>query len=164
MSNWQDYYIAIVITIIALIKIVELFINNFSILMKSSPKPIPKENKYKEVMDDLMNIIHYKCLMANRRILQPLVDKALNSKPLINDKIVNKLSVQITQEVLEEMSEDYKKKLLTIYNPDKLEDIILELVYNTVTEMALEINKKSIRELKFIKTFKSFTKNDIDSE
>ena len=80
-----------------------------------------------------------------------------------NDKIVNAVSIQVTKEIIEELSEEYLSKLYSIYKKEKVEDIILELVYNTVTEMALDINKTSIKQMNIGKTFKEFTKNDIDS-
>lgn len=149
-----------------IIPIVFIIINNilWVIAYRRKKTVISKPSSYKEITDDLMQIINYKCFVARRRVLQPLVDKALKNTPLINDSIVNKLTVQITKELLDELSPEYLKKLKSIYKEEVLEDILLELVYNVITEMSRDINKKSIKKMNRINVFKSFTKNDIDSE
>lgn len=151
------------------IAIIAIIINNITwfLLYKFKKPKVKSINKnevtFKQVQEDLMNMIHYKCYIANQRVLQPLVDKAHKNTPLINDKIVNNVTVQITKEILNEISEDYKEKLLKIYNEENFEEVILDLVYNVVTEMSMSINKRSIKKLYRKSTFKSFTKNDIDS-
>lgn len=125
-------------------------------------KPIKTEIAYKTIMDELTQIVQYKCMIAYRRALQPIVDKAINTTPLLNDKIVNELSIQITKEIFDEMAESYLNKLYSIYKREKIEDIVLELVYNTITEMALDINKNTIQKMNIKKSFNSFSKGDID--
>lgn len=155
-----NFYIAVILTLIAVLLIFENFLT-----IKNSKGNL-KNNKiqlnYQQLMDDLMKIIQYKCMIAYRRILKPLVDKSLKGKPLLNDKIVNAVSIQVTKEIMDELSDDYFNKLYSVYKKEKIEDIILELVYNTVTEMALTINKGSIKQMNLSKTFSSFTKNDFD--
>lgn len=149
------FYIALILTIIC----IELL---YKLKTNKNVKIANKDLTYKTIMEELSQIVQYKCTIAYRRALQPIVDKALNTTPLLNDKIVNELSIQITKEIFDEMSEGYLNKLYSIYKREKIEEIILELVYNTITEMALEINKTTIQKMNIQKSFKNITKGDID--
>ena len=156
-------YTAVIFTIIGLTLLVLLFfyiLKNFSV-NKNINNNITAST-FQKTMEDLDRIIQRKCSIAYRRALEPLVNKSLKNKPLINDKIVNELTIQITKEILEEMSDSYRKKLEDIYKEDILNDVILEQVYNTITEMSMAINKKSINKMNLITRFKNMTKNDFD--
>lgn len=156
-------YTAVIFTIIGLTLLVLLFfyiLKNFSV-NKNINNNITAST-FQKTMEDLDRIIQRKCSIAYRRALEPLVNKSLKNKPLINDKIVNELTIQITKEILEEMSDSYRKKLEDIYKEDILNDVILEQVYNTITEMSMVINKKSINKMNLITRFKNMTKNDFD--
>lgn len=133
-------------------------------LYKKKPKikQITNDITIKQVQEDLMNIINYKCFVAKQRILQPLIDKGINHKPLINDKLVNSITIQIVKELINELSDDYKAKLSKIYSEDSLEDVLLELVYNVITEMSLNINKRTIKKLNVKNTFNNIIKKDFD--
>jgi len=158
-------YTRVVLTIIALSLIVQLFFSLWQIFLLN--KTVKNENTtlsstFQKTIDDLDKLIQRKCYVAYRRALEPYVNKALKNRPLINDTVVNNISIQITKEVLEEMSESYRAKLEEIYNAEKLDDIILELVYNTVTEMAMNINKTSINKMNLISRFGSISRTDFD--
>lgn len=155
-------YTAVIFTIIGLTLLVLLFfyiLKNFSVNKNINNITA---STFQKTMEDLDRIIQRKCSIAYRRALEPLVNKSLKNKPLINDKIVNELTIQITKEILEEMSDSYRKKLEDIYKEDILNDVILEQVYNTITEMSMAINKKSINKMNLITRFKNMTKNDFD--
>lgn len=157
-------YTAVIFTIIGLTLLVLLFfyiLKNFSVNKNINNNNITAST-FQKTMEDLDRIIQRKCSIAYRRALEPLVNKSLKNKPLINDKIVNELTIQITKEILEEMSDSYRKKLEDIYKEDILNDVILEQVYNTITEMSMVINKKSINKMNLITRFKNMTKNDFD--
>lgn len=159
-------YSAVGITIIALSNIVQLFFSLYSInFMKKNTDEsnTTTELSYQKIMEDLDKMIQRKCYTAYRRVLQPYVSKALKNKPLINDKVVNDITIQLTKEILTEMSNDYREKLESIYKAEQLDDIILELVYNTVTEMAMKINKDSIDRMNFINNIGSINKRDFDN-
>lgn len=159
-------YSAVGITIIALSNIVQLFFSLYSInFMKNNANEsnTTAELSYQKIMEDLDKMIQRKCYTAYRRVLQPYVNKALKNKPLINDKVVNDITIQLTKEILTEMSNDYREKLESIYKAEQLNDIILELVYNTVTEMAMKINKDSIDRMNFINNIGSINKHDFDN-
>lgn len=157
-------YTAVIFTIIGLTLLVLLFfyiLKNFSVNKNINNNNITAST-FQKTMEDLDRIIQRKCSIAYRRALEPLVNKSLKNKPLINDKIVNELTIQITKEILEEMSDSYRKKLEDIYKENILNDVILEQVYNTITEMSMVINKKSINKMNLITRFKNMTKNDFD--
>lgn len=158
-----DYlrYTAVVFTIIALTLLVLLFFAFYFLFSKKQSITNTTANStFQKTIEDLDRIIQRKCMTAYRRALEPYVNKALKNRPLINDKVVNELSIQITKEIIEEMSDSYREKLEDIYNADRLDDIILELVYNTVTEMSMVINKKSINKMNIVNSFKSLNTND----
>lgn len=159
-------YSAVVITIIGLSLITLLFFYLFNFFNRKNTAAIKMkdDNSFEVIMKDLDYIIQRKCSTAYRRALKPFVNKALKNKPLINDDIVNKISLQITKEILEEMSESYRLKLESIYNKDMINDIILELVYNTVTEMSMTINKTSINKMKFVNNLGTISSTDFDIE
>jgi hypothetical protein len=159
-------YTAVIFTIIALILLVQLFFSLYRIIFRNNGQSNITANNstYQKIMEDLDKIVQRKCYTAYRRALQPYVNKALKNKPLINDKVVNEISIQITKELFEELSNEYLQKLYAIYKEEKVEDIILELVYNTVTEMAMNINKNSINKMNFINRIGTIQKNDFDSE
>jgi len=154
-------------TLLCCISFIIIVLNNLIWILiyrkKNKKLVMPITNKFEDIQNDLMKIINYKCYIAYQRVLQPLVDKSIKGTPLINDKIVNKITLEITKEILDEMSLDYLNKLKSIYNKDKMEDVLLELVYNTITEMSLSINKRSIKKMNRINIIKSFTTRDIDS-
>lgn len=165
MIIMTEPYTRVVLTIIALSLIVQLFFSLWQIFLLN--KTVKNENTtlsstFQKTIDDLDKLIQRKCYVAYRRALEPYVNKALKNRPLINDTVVNNISIQITKEVLEEMSESYRAKLEEIYNAEKLDDIILELVYNTVTEMAMNINKTSINKMNLISRFGSISRTDFD--
>jgi len=165
MTELYMRYTAVVFSVIALASIVRLFFNLYQIFLLN--KNIKEENTttvstFQKTIEDLDKLIQRKCYVAYRRALEPYVNKALKNRPLINDTVVNNISVQITKEILEEMSENYRSKLEEIYNAEKLDDIILELVYNTVTEMAMNINKSSINKMNFISRIGSINRTDFD--
>jgi len=149
---------SVILIIVVLVLLAQLFfsykIANFLVSFIEKDDKSMAELNYQKIIDDLDKIVTRKCYTAYRRVLQPYVSKALKNKPLINDKVVNDITLQITTEILEEMSDDYKQKLLLVYKEDLLEDIILEMVYNTVTEMSLTINKNSIKSMNFVKTMR----------
>lgn len=118
---------------------------------------------FSKTFDDLMIIINYKAYIAYQKILVPLIEKSINSYSLINDKIVNKLAIQITEEIISELSEPYKEKLMAVYKEEKINDVILELVYNSITEMSLEINKKTIKKMHYkgLNSFRNIEKKDM---
>lgn len=159
-------YVAVVLTIIGLSNIVLLFFYLFKYFNRKNNATVSinndATNSFEGIMKDLDYIVQRKCSTAYRRALKPFVNKALKNKPLINDDIVNKVSLQITKEILEEMSETYREKLESIYKSDRINDIILELVYNTVTEMAMSINKTSINKMKFANNLGTISSTDFD--
>jgi peroxiredoxin family protein len=159
-------YSAVVLTIIALNHLVQLFFSFYGInFMKKNVKEnsSTSEINYQKIMEDLDKLIQRKCFTAYRRALQPYVSKALKNRPLINDKVVNEITIQLTNEILNEMSDAYKSKLEIIYKAELIKDIILELVYNTVTEMAMKINKDSIDKMNFINNIGSINRRDFDN-
>lgn len=163
MTELQAIYNSVLLTVIALTLLVLLF---FCVCLYFSDKTknnsSKTESSYQKTMEDLDRLIQRKCAVSYRRALEPYVNKALKNKPLINDKVVNEISVIITKDILTEMSDEYRNKLEHIYNAEILNDIILELVYNTVTEMAMSINKTSIKKMNFTRSIGSITKNDLD--
>lgn len=144
--------ISLIVSNILLIKIIKH--------MNQVKSPIIN-NTYKQLTDELMSIVTQKAYIANQRIMQPLVDKAIDGRPMINDKVVNRVSALVTKEILDEMSPEYFKKITSIYNQDKIEDIILELVYNVVTEMALTINRSTIKRMHQRKRFRSVSEQNL---
>jgi len=159
-------YSAVAITIIALVNLVQLFFSFYGInFMKknANENSSTSEINFQKIMEDLDKLVQRKCFTAYRRVLQPYVSKALKNRPLINDKVVNEITIQLTKEILTEMSDAYRSKLEIIYKAELIEDIILELVYNTVTEMAMKINKDSIDKMNFINNIGSINKRDFDN-
>lgn len=163
MTAWYEKYVAVALTIVALSMIVQLFFSLYLIISNKTKanESTASTNNFQKIMEDLDKLIQRKCFTAYRRVLQPYVSKALKSTPLINDKVVNDITLLLSKEILSEMSDNYKAKLLEIYNEEKLEEIIVELVYNTVTEMALSINKNTIHKNNFITNFNTVNKNDV---
>lgn len=160
-------YISIVITIISISCLTQLFFSLYQIIYKKNNQIIGTNNStnsnFQKIMEDLDKLVQRKCYNAYMRVLKPYVSKSLKNKPLINDKVVNEISITITKEILDEMSISYRNKLEEIYNKDKLDDIILELVYNIVTEMAMNINKDTINKMNWYKNFNNISKNDFDN-
>lgn len=155
----------IMVILFAIYFIVTTFI---IIKQNSSNKKLPNtvvnnDLTFSKTFDDLMIIINYKAYIAYQKILVPLIEKSINSYSLINDKIVNKLAIQITEEIISELSEPYKEKLMAVYKEEKINDVILELVYNSITEMSLEINKKTIKKMHYkgLNSFRNIEKKDI---
>lgn len=100
----------------------------------------------KEVMDDLNYLINYKCNNALQKILIPFKNKKLgNSDSLISDEVLNEITTQISKEIISELSLGYKKKLCLILEENILEDVILSLVYDNLSNIVIQLNKDSIK-------------------
>lgn len=149
-------YTILILIEITLLSLLIVYIRN------NSKKQSNINSDYTKMIAELDSLVQRKCYTAYKRALQPYVDKALKNKPLINDDVVKNITLSITKEILAEMSEAYIAKLKAIYKEEILEDIILELVYNTITEMSLSINKTSLKKMTFFRGFNTINKNDFD--
>lgn len=166
MAERYYMYISVMLTVIALTMLVLSFFqiynffSNKEIVSMTDKKPV--EGSFQKIIDDLDKLVQRKCYTYYKKALEPYVNKRLKTRPLINDDLVNKISVSVTADILEEMSDDYREKLTSIYKEEMLNDVILKLVYDTVTEMSMSINKKTIKKTTFAKSFESISKTDFD--
>jgi hypothetical protein len=144
MNSNQILFIEINLLIASLASIISIVSSILSLFRK--PKQTSQViNIYESIEKEINAIIMNKCRVAYEKIIEPLIVKPLHGIQLVNDSVVNKITLQITNEILEELSEDYLEKLFKIYKSEKIKDILLEKVYNEVTRLSLQINKEALR-------------------
>ena len=148
MNSNQILFIEINLLIASLASIISI-VSSILSLFRKHKQTSQVINIYESIEKEINAIIMNKCRVAYEKIIEPLIVKPLHGIQLVNDSVVNKITLQITNEILEELSEDYLEKLFKIYKSEKIKDILLEKVYNEVTRLSLQINKEALRKRKF---------------
>lgn len=102
------------------------------------------------IIDDLIQIINRECqkvfdtgfVFIAARHAGSLEHSLLNNPmKVITDEIVDRATMEITEKIIDDLSDNYRERLYMVINPINLEEYILEEVYHLVFEEAIRINR-----------------------
>jgi len=147
----MDIYLIIMIIIIVL-NIICIIINIFMDRKEKNEKnyipPIISNVTIEEILKDLDTLIKYKCENLYQKVLLPLKNKTLgNSDTIITDEILDSLTLETSKEIIDQLSDNYKEKIYLVIKEEKFEEFIVNLVYDKISNIVIQMNKESVRKI-----------------
>lgn len=147
----MDIYLIIMITIIILniiCIIINIFMNRKEKNEKNYIPPIISNVTIEEILKDLDTLIKYKCENLYQKVLLPLKNKTLgNSDTIITDEILDSLTLETSKEIIDQLSDNYKEKIYLVIKEEKFEEFIVNLVYDKISNIVIQMNKESVRKI-----------------
>ena len=105
------------------------------------------------IIDDLIQIITRECqkvfdtgfVYIAARHAGSLEHSLLNNPiRVITDEIVDRATMEVTEKIIDDLSDNYRERLYMVISPINLEEYILEEVYHLIFEEAMRVNRSTM--------------------
>lgn len=138
-------FIVLVIYILSMVFVIFIYKKN----IKNNQIPVQVSNiTIEEILKDLDTLIKYKCENLYQKVLLPLKNKTLgNSDAIITDDILDSLTLETSKEIIDQLSDNYKEKIYMVIKREKFEEFIINLVYDKISNIVIQMNKESVRKI-----------------
>lgn len=98
---------------------------------------------FNQDIEYLMFMIEFKVGNAKKMILEPL--QVTHERAMINEKMLNQHTEDITLAVIECLSPDYRQVLYKYFTPQSLNEFVTEAVFASVSGTIITMNGKRIQ-------------------
>ena len=154
MSNTDIILLCIFLVICGhlIFKTIESIGNDIKNFIKSkNPQSKKIENGFKNFEELYKDLSIYIALEINsifEKSLKPLMSKDLSdSNRLISDEILDEYTKKIYLSIFKSLSEDYLRKIYQIIDKEHFEEFLLNMIYNELCSLAINLNKDTVRRI-----------------
>lgn len=132
-----------IITLYFIYNIIKLILTH----LKNNKQNIMSQETIESFMKDISVLINYKCSVTYEKIIIPLSEKDLKNRKTITDETLNNITVEISNEILNTLSNQYLMKISSVIKPEQIESFIISMVYDTLSKLVINLNREIVAEL-----------------